>query len=65
MAKDKKKKKKKVKAIQGTPIVNPELRTAIDALKEGNTPERQAESDPFHSDQHKGRQNLFPCLYGY
>lgn len=42
MAKDKKKKKKKVKAIQGTPIVNPELRTAIDALKEGNTPEKQA-----------------------
>ena len=42
MAKDKKKKKKKVKAIQGTPIVNPELRTAIDGLKAENSVATQA-----------------------
>ena len=36
-----KKKKKKVKAVKASPIVNPELRNAIDALKQGNTPEKQ------------------------
>lgn len=41
MAKDKKKKKKKVKAVMGTPIVNPELRTAIDGLKAQNSLESQ------------------------
>ena len=41
MAKGNKKKKKKVKAIQGTPIVNPELKNAIDQLRQNNSMETQ------------------------
>lgn len=41
MATKNKKKKKKVKAIQGSPIVNPALRSAIDGLKQENSMERQ------------------------
>lgn len=41
MAKGNKKKKKKVKAIQGSPIVNPELKRAIDQLKQENSMETQ------------------------
>ena len=41
MATKNKKKKKKVKAIQGTPIVNPALRSAIDDLKQENSMEKQ------------------------
>lgn len=41
MATKNKKKKKKVKAISASPIVNPELRSAIDGLKQENSMEKQ------------------------
>lgn len=41
MATKNKKKKKKVKAVQGTPIANPALRAAIDGLKQENSMEKQ------------------------